>query len=78
MRRRVALLEGERLGEERLDRLGRRRTEPGEQALATAALAEQAGIELERRQKVDLRQQRRRGARAPRRTAAGRAPPRSR
>ena len=51
------VLEGERLGEERFDRLGRRRTEPGEQALATAALAEQAGVELEGRQKVDLRQQ---------------------
>ena len=56
-RRRVALLEGERLGEERLDRLGRRRTEPGEQAPAAAALAEQADVELERRQEVDLRQQ---------------------
>ena len=44
-------------GRETLDRLGCRRTEPGEQALATAALAEQAGVELEGRQIVDLRQQ---------------------
>ena len=53
----MAVLEGERLGEKRLDRLGRRRTEPGEQALATAALAEQTGVKLEGRQEVDLRQQ---------------------
>ena len=54
---RMALLEGERLGEKRFDRLGRGRTEPGEQAPAAAALAEQANVELEGRQKVDLRQQ---------------------
>ncbi len=56
-RRRVALLEGERLGQERLDRLDRRRAEAREQALAAAARAQQAGIELERRREVRLAQQ---------------------
>ena len=53
----MALLVGERLGEERLDRLDRGAAEPADQLAHAAVLAEQPAIELERRQMVGLRQQ---------------------
>ena len=53
----MALLVGQRLGEERLDRLDRGAAEAADQLAHAAALAEQPAVELERRQVVGLRQQ---------------------